>query len=339
MASKFPEQVAMTIDLDGLRPLDLSIIIVNWNSKDYLLKSIASIEAETKGIDYEIVVIDSASFDGSEEMLRQNYPHVLFIQSKVNIGFARANNEAFKVSCGRNILFLNPDTEIEVSAINELYTHLESLPNVGIVGAKLLNSDRSVQESCIRAFPTILNQILDSDMLRYLFPKSRLWGTEALLAKNELPKEVDAVSGACMMMKRSVFENIGMFSTDYFMYSEDIDLCLKVRDAGYSTYYVPTAIIVHHGGGSSSQAIVNTFSSVMMLESRWRFFRKTRSLWYAIFYRLTIFGVCIIRIGLLLLMRVAQKLRGRRFSGGSVLKKWVARLRWAVGGENWVKRY
>jgi N-acetylglucosaminyl-diphospho-decaprenol L-rhamnosyltransferase len=339
MASKFPEQVAVTIGLDELRPLDLSIIIVNWNSKEYLAKSIASIEAETKGINYEIVVIDSASFDGSEEMLRQNYPHVLFIQSKVNIGFARANNEAFKVSRGRNILFLNPDTDIEASAINVLFKHLESLQNVGIVGAKLLNSDRSVQESCIRAFPTILNQILDSDMLRNLFPKSRLWGTEALLAKNDLPVKVDAVSGACMMMKRAVFENIGMFSTDYFMYSEDIDLCLKVRDTGYNICYIPTAIIVHHGGGSSSQASVNTFSAVMMLESRWRFFRKTRSIWYARLYRFVMFGVCIIRIGLLLLIWVAQKLRGRRFSSGAVLKKWVARLRWAVGGESSVKRY
>ena len=160
--------------------VDLSIIIVNWNSKDYLLKAIASVEAETKGIEFEVVVIDGGSFDGCDEMLQQSYPHVVFIQSDKNIGFAKANNEAFKVSRGRNILFLNPDTEVEGLAIKTLYDQLNALPNVGIVGPKLLNSDRSLQESCIRAFPTILNQVLESDMLRNLFPKAALWGMRPL---------------------------------------------------------------------------------------------------------------------------------------------------------------
>jgi len=243
------------------------------------------------------------------------------------------------VSHGRNILFLNPDTEIEGQAINELYYHLNSLQNAGIVGAKLLNSDRSVQETCIRAFPAILNQVLDSDMLRKFFPRSGLWGTEPLLANNELPKEVDAVSGACIMMKRAVFENVGMFSTDYFMYSEDIDLCLKVREAGLHTYYVPTAVIVHHGGTSSSQTSVNTFSTVMMLESRWRFFRKSRSLWYASLYRLAMFGTCVVRLGLLLFLWSSRRLLGKEPPSENVLKKWIARLRWTLGGERWVKKY
>lgn len=343
MTSKTGADYGITRNLNEVvgadrHPMDLSIIIVNWNSKDYLLKSISSIEAETKGIEFEIVVIDSASFDGCEEVLRQNYPHVLFIQSDKNIGFAKANNEAFKVSGGQNILFLNPDTEIEGSAINDLYCQLSCLPNAGIVGAKLLNSDRSVQKSCIRAFPTILNQVLDSDMLRKFFPSSGLWGTEPLLAKNELPKEVDAISGACIMMKRSVFENIGMFSTDYFMYSEDIDLCFKVRKAELNTYYVPTAVIVHHGGVSSSQTNVNTFSTVMMMESRWRFFRKTQSLWYARLYRLAMFGACVVRVGLLLFLWPFCRLLGKEPPSENILKKWMAKLRWTLGGERWVKK-
>ena len=133
--------------------MDLSIIIVNWNSKDYLHKAIASVEADTKGIDFEVVVIDGGSFDGSAEMLRQDYPHVVFIQSDKNLGFAKANNEAFKVSRGRILLFLNPDTEVEGHAITTLYDQLNVLPDAGIVGPKLLNSDRSIQQSCIRASP------------------------------------------------------------------------------------------------------------------------------------------------------------------------------------------
>ncbi len=339
MASKFFEPVTMPVEADKLRTMDLSIILVNWNSKDYLFKSIASIEAETKGIDFEIVVIDSASYDGCDEMLRQTYPHVRFIQSDKNIGFAKANNEAFKVSRGRDILFLNPDTEIESAAINELYVYSQSLPNAGIVGAKLLNSDRSVQETCARAFPTILNQVLESNCLRSIFPGSSLWGMQSFLVSTDAPKGVDAVSGACIMMKRSVFENVEMFSTDYFMYSEDIDLCFKVRKAGLNTYYIPTAVIVHHGGGSSSQTSVNTFSSVMMLESRWRYFRKTRSLRYAWLYRLAMLGVSIVRIGIVLLVWPAQGLRGKKYWGESTLKKWLAKLRWTLGGERWVNNY
>lgn len=318
--------------------MDFSIIIVNWNSKDYLLKAIASVEAETKGIEFEVVVIDGGSFDGCDEMLRKFYPHVVFIQSAKNIGFAKANNKAFKASCGRNLLFLNPDTEVEGHAIKTLYDELNALPNAGIVGPKLLNSDRSIQESCIRAFPTILNQVLESDMLRNLFPGAKLWGMKPLFEEIEVPQEVDAVSGACFMINRSVFERVGMFSTDYFMYSEDIDLCLKVQKAGLNTYYVPGAVVVHHGGGSS-QASPNTFSSVMMLESRWRFFRKTRSVWYSRFYCIAMFGTCILRVGLVLFVWLACRLAGKEFSGSAVLKRWIAKLRWTIGGERWVKNY
>ncbi len=122
--------------------VNLSIIIVNWNSKNYLRKAIASVEAETKGIEFEVIVIDGGSYDGCGEMLSRHYPHVVFIQSDKNLGFAKANNEAFKVSRGRNILFLNPDTEVEHLAIRTLYDQLEVLHDAGIVGPKILNTDR-----------------------------------------------------------------------------------------------------------------------------------------------------------------------------------------------------
>ncbi len=321
---------------EGIVRVELSIIIVNWNSKDYLLKAIASIKAETLGIDYEIIVIDAASYDGCDEVLRINFPDVRFIQAVKNLGFATANNEAFGDSSGSTLLFLNPDTEIKGSAIETMYYQLNALPNAGIVGPKLLNSDRSVQQSCVRTFPTIFNQVFESDALRKLFPRAQAWGMRPLLTGNETPSKVDAVSGACLMIKRSVFQSIGMFSTDYFMYSEDIDLCFKVGKAGMSTYYIPTAVVVHHGGASSSQMSINTFSSVMMLESRWRFFRKTRSLWYARLYRLAMFVASIVRIRLLLLVWPASGLCGKKDRSEQVLKKWMARLRWTVGAGKWV---
>lgn len=320
--------------------MDLSIIIVNWNSKDYLRKCIASILATTKGIDYEIIVIDSASFDGCREMLNQYYPQVRFVQSEKNIGFAKANNAAFLVSHGRNILFLNPDTEPEGNAIETLHRELDSLPNAAIVGAKLLNSDRSIQTRCINSLPTILNQLLDSDLLRKCFPKASLWGMQPLFSENEIPAEVDTVSGACLMIRRSVFESVGMFSQEYFMYSEDIDICYKVMKTKSKIYYVPEAVIVHHGGGStSSDNPGNRFSNVMLLESRYRFFRKTRSTQYCWLYNVAMLISCTVRIAIVFLIWPIAGSNEKRSSLSMTYQKWFAKLRWVLGGESWVKRF
>ncbi|ACB33656.1 glycosyl transferase family 2 [Leptothrix cholodnii SP-6] len=317
--------------------MDLSIIIVNWNSREFLRKALASIPESTSALSVEIIVIDSGSFDGCAEMLRQEHPQVRFIQAGKNLGFARANNAAFEVSRGEVLLFLNPDTEVIGAAIEALYWQLVNTPDAAIVGPKLLNSDGSVQDTCVRAFPTILNQMLDCDWLRRRFPGARLWGKQALLRPGRQACRVDAVSGACLMIKRAPFEAIGRFSTDYFMYAEDMALCLKAARAGFGICFVPAAVVVHHGGASSSQARVNTFSAVMAVESQWRFFRNTRSPRYAMLYRAALFGASALRVGVLLLIWPLQALFDRRAARSNAWPKWLARLRWAAGGERWAR--
>jgi GT2 family glycosyltransferase len=317
--------------------MHLSIIIVNWNSKIFLDKCISSIIKNTKQVDFEIIVIDSGSFDGSSEMIRQRYPRVKFLQGQQNLGFAKANNEAFITSCGSNILFLNPDTEVESRSVHALLKNLESITRVGAVGARLLNSDGSVQSTCIRAFPTILNQILDAEVLKKESPFSRLWGMAPLYDQPAKTSKVDAVSGACLMVKRAAFAEVGMFSTDYFMYSEDIDLCYKLNAAGLDNYYIPDATVVHHGGASTAQNSVTIFSDVMMLESRFRYFRKTRSAFYCRLYQLSMLFVSAIRISLLLIFRPFFKDCEKVNLIGKGLIKWMARLRWTLGHEKWVK--
>jgi N-acetylglucosaminyl-diphospho-decaprenol L-rhamnosyltransferase len=319
--------------------MELSIIIVNWNSKDYLSRALASVEASLRGIDHEVVVIDSGSFDGCEAMLRSRHPEVRFIQSERNLGFGRANNEAARSACGKVLLFLNPDTEVRGHAIEQLLDVLHATPGAGIVGPKLVNADGSVQDTCIRAFPTVLNQLLDSDLLRLRFPNARLWGKQPLAALDGVPRRVDAVSGACLMVRRVDFDAVGMFSNDYFMYAEDMDFCLKMRRAGLHAYYVPRAIVVHLGGGSSSQAPANKFAAVMQLESQWRFFRKMRSPRYAALYRASMAGASAMRIALLLLVWPLHALRGAPAQRTGALRKWAARLRWTLGGERWVRDY
>ncbi|MDN5941346.1 MAG: glycosyltransferase family 2 protein [Nitrospira sp.] len=310
--------------------MELSIIIVNWNSKDYLQKCIASIMDSKGETEFEIVVIDGGSFDGSGEMLKECYPQVKFLQSEKNIGFAKANNIAFKASSGRHILFLNPDTEVVIPAINVLFDQMQKLPRAGAIGCKLLNADGSVQTSCTQSFPTILNQLLNSEFLQALFPKSRLWGMTSLFSTTDEPAEVEVLSGACIMMRRSLFEQIGQFSEDYFMYAEDIDLCYKVRQAGYENYYIPNATVFHFGGGSTQQR-PSDFAVVMMRASVWRFLRKTRGKMYGSGYRCSMLISGIGRIVCLLVLFPLYLIRGCLASWKASARKWWAISVWSIG--------
>src|SRR5947209_1130934 len=160
--------------------MDVSIIIVNWNSALYLRAALASIYREVKGIEFEVIVVDSASYDGSAQMVETEFPQTIYIQSPNNIGFARSNNLGFKRSTAKTLLFINPDTEIIGDAVQRMLAHLNSNPKIGAAGCRVLNTDRSLQTACVQALPTILNQVLDSKSLQDTFPKSRLWGAKAL---------------------------------------------------------------------------------------------------------------------------------------------------------------
>jgi len=317
--------------------MDLSIIIVNWNSREYLGQCIASILSETHGIEYEIVVIDNASFDGSGEMLRECYPQVRFIQSDVNLGFAKANNAAFHQSRGRHVLFLNPDTVLVGPAVNTMLYHLRKLPDAGAVGCKLLNGDKTVQTSCIQPFPTILNQLLDSELLRSLWPTSSLWGNAPLFGGWDA-EEVEAISGACVMMNRGVFDQVGLFCEDYFMYAEDIDLCHTIRQAGRKNYYIPDATVIHFGGGSTGKGS-SGFSEIIMRESIWRFFRKTRGGNYGFSYRISTLIAAIGRLALLITIFPLYIFRPDKISWNSSLRKWGAILAWSLGLGDMVRNH
>ncbi len=312
--------------------IDISIVIVNWNSADYVMECLRSIYEHTSAVSCEVIVVDNASFDGCGDLLAHRYQEVIFIQSESNLGFARANNLGAENAGGDVLLFLNPDTEVRDRAIERLYVQLQSLNNPGVVGCRLLNSDESLQTSCVQSLPTLLNQMLDADVLRRLFPRSSLWGIEALYESGTTPAEVEAVSGACMMMRRSVFDAVGGFSSDYFMYAEDLDLCSRLRRAGFHNYYFPGAIIVHHGGGSSQQTRSN-FSNVMMRESVRRFLSKSSGSLYSECYRFALNGVATIRLALLMLLFPVSKLKGRKDVWLSAFGKWWSILRWSYGLE------
>lgn len=305
--------------------MDLSIVIVNWNSVQYLGPCLDAVLQHTHGIRCEIIVIDSGSFDGSAELLRQRYPSVRFIQSRDNLGFAGANNLACRSASGEHLLFLNPDTQVSAGSVQLMLDHLRSHPGAGAVGVRLLNSDGSLQSSCIQPFPTILNQLLSSDYLRERWPLSALWGMKPLFASEPRPATVDVVSGACVMVRRNAFDDVGQFSEEYFMYAEDLDLCHKLRQARYTNYCLPQASVLHHGGGSSDNAS-SEFSVLMMRESIWRFLRKSRGVGYAAMYRVSTLVAALVR---LLLLGAVYPLRHGPSRRGA-MRKWAAVLAWSL---------
>jgi hypothetical protein len=316
---------------------ELSVIIVNWNSRDFLRRCLTSLNAHCRGVSLEVVVVDGGSFDGCGAMLAREFPSVIFIQSDKNIGFAKANNLGARRASGRCLLFLNPDTEFFEDSIRVLMGQLRTLPQAGAVGCKLLNSDRSLQVSCVQAFPTVCNQVLNSEFLRRQFPNWKIWGIAVLFANPPRPAVIQVISGACILTRRDIFEAVGGFTEQYFMYGEDADLCFKIARAGHHVYYAPQTSIVHHSGSSSRQA-QNNFSNVMMRESIYRFLKLNHGKTTAAAYRIAMSVLSLFRLPLIIVLLPISRGKLVRHGTGS-LRKWFSILRWGLGLESWVQTY
>jgi len=304
---------------------DLSIIIVNWNSTAFLLKCLESIYAFSQETKFEVIVVDNASPDGDIGVVRGRYEDVVVIESRKNLGFARANNLGFLASRGEYVVFLNPDTMLTNPAFDLMLRQVRSLPAVGAVGCALLNEDQSLQTSAIQTFPTILNQLLDLDIVRNRFPGCRLWNIAPMFAAGTEPCSVEVISGACIMFRRDVFAQIGQFSEEYFMYAEDLDLCYKAAKAGFTNYYIPQGRIIHYGGKSSirRKAVVMKWSSIL------QYVAKHRGYSYQLVFRAAMACSALARV-ITLTALVAVSGRARRESARAALLKWWLILRTMV---------
>ena len=313
--------------------MDLSIVIVNWNSAEFVRACLRSLYRHITGIRFEILVIDGGSYDGCDQMLEREFPQTRFIQSRDNIGFACCNNLASRSASGDWLLFLNPDTEIHGPAVNRLLEAARNLPDAGAIGARLLNTNCTLQTSCLQSFPTLAHQFLDSNLLRRWFPRLKLWGMEAMFLESRKPLQVEGISGACILTPRLIFKKLGGFTETYFMYFEDMDYCAKAARFGLHNYFVPNAVVVHHGG-KSTEAGLDRFSSVMMAESAFRYFRSWHGAGRAEAYRLVLAVKSALRVILLTgdWLRARLLRRSRRDSGS--LQKWIAIFRWCIGSSN-----
>ncbi|MBI5474567.1 MAG: glycosyltransferase, partial [Ignavibacteriae bacterium] len=249
--------------------MDLSVIIVNYNVRQFLENSLTSIFRAMEGLTGEVFVIDNASDDGSLEMVRAKFPQVQLIENKVNVGFAKANNAALKRAQGRFILLINPDTVVQEDTFRVMLSFFDENPDAGLAGCKVLNPDGSFQLPCRRSFPTPWVAFTKITGLSGLFPSSKLFGKYNLtyLSEDET-YEVDAVSGSYMFLRREVYQKIGGLDETFFMYGEDLDWCYRVSRSGYKVYYVHSTKIIHFKGESTRRSDIDeirTFYQAMQL--------------------------------------------------------------------------
>jgi hypothetical protein len=238
--------------------MDISVIIVNYNVRQFLENALLSIQRALAGLEGEIFVVDNASDDGSAEMVRSKFPGVRLIESRENIGFSRANNLALRQATGKFLLLINPDTIVQEDTIRVMMAFFGAHPEAGLAGCKILNPDGSFQLPCRRSFPTPWIAFTKIIGLSALFPRSRLFGRYNLsFLDPDQTYPVEAVSGSFMMLRREVYDAIGGLDEAFFMYGEDLDWCFRVRQTGYRVYYVHATAIVHFKGQSTRRSDID----------------------------------------------------------------------------------
>ncbi len=255
-----------SVSTDHPAKTDISVIIVNWNTKELIQNCLDSVYRTMGNLVFEIIVIDNASSDGSLAILEEKYPQVIKISNQENKGFGAANNQGFAVMKGKYALLLNTDVILTPNAVHKLWTFCEQHQKAAIVCGQLLHADGSKQNS-VAAFPSLLTLAVNTSLLEYLFPRR----FPSKRYEHKEPLEVDSAIGACMLIRKKALDNAGFFDDRYFFFFEETDLAYALKRAGWSIYQVPDAFIYHLQGqsiGHSAEARIEFY------RSRYQFLRK-----------------------------------------------------------------
>jgi GT2 family glycosyltransferase len=266
--------------------IDLSIIIVNYNTKEFLKNCLKSVIDSTRNISYEIIVVDNASHDGSPEMVKKEFSNVRVIANKQNVGFSKANNQGVKISeKSRYVLFLNSDTIVQNKVLEEMIKFMDCHKDAGAATCKLIMPNGKIDDATHRGFPTPWNAFCHFSGLSRVAPKSKIF-TGYTLGWMDLGKthEIDALAGAFMLVRRPAGEEVKWWDEDYFFYGEDLDFCFMLKQKGWKIYYVPDFFIKHFKGVSGGIKSVSKNITTASEETK---IRATKSRFNAmrIFYK------------------------------------------------------
>jgi GT2 family glycosyltransferase len=292
-------------EMNGQLQPDLSVIIVNWNTRELLLNCIESFYRTVKGLTSEIFVVDNGSTDGSVDSVRRTFPEIELIQNERNLGFARANNEALRKRRGRYALLLNTDVILTHGAVETLVEFMDHNPTVGIAGGQLVNGDGSKQNS-FDNFPSLTTEALNKSLLRILFP--RRYPSKRVNYEN--PIDVHSVIGACMIVRSQSMQEVGLLDEDYFFFLEETDWCYRMRRGKWGVCHIPQARIVHLQGKTAN--MVRGRAKIEYYRSLYLFFKKHRGIVESILLRGFLFSRFCIDFVLTLLSCLLTAFRSER---------------------------
>jgi len=270
--------------------MKLSVVIVNWNTCKLLEKCLVSVFSNPPDQEFEVWIVDNASTDQSVPMVRETFPRVNLIINDTNLGFSGANNQAIRRCKGEYVLLLNPDTEVRSNALDFLIDTMENHPEVGGAGAKILNPDGTLQISCYPE-PTLSREL----WRLFQLDRVRHYGSYDFVAWNpDHSREVDVIQGACLILRTRALEEVGLLDEDYFMYTEEVDLCFRLRKAHWRLVWVPQANVVHYGGQATQQVATEMF--LELYRSKILYFYKHHGWLSASLYKLIVFAATLARL-------------------------------------------
>lgn len=299
---------------------DISVVIVNWNAKEFLEGCLRSVFSSNGRLSLEVLVVDNASADGSAAMVRQLFPNVRVISNGVNRGFAKANNQGILSSRGRYILLLNPDTVVFPGALDSLVAYLEANPTAGAVGPRMFGPTGETLES-FSHFPGL--RLLLRGIAIVITGK---YHKDEQLKSLE-PRQVDWVGGACLMVRREALEQVGLLDEEFFMYWEEADLCRRLAQRKWKTYYVPESQVVHYQGRSAAKAEDHVLIHGVLLQAWGRsadwFLKKHYPGWMRILFRVIVLGFAAVS---LLFWGVLSLLPSKRQKAREIIRAYALAL-------------
>jgi GT2 family glycosyltransferase len=306
--------------------ISVSVVIVSWNTKEVTRNCLTSVFRETKNLNFEVFVVDNASTDGTVPMIKKEFPQARLIENSENKGFAAANNQAIRKAAGEFILLLNSDTIVIENAIEKLACFARTHSDAGVVGGRLLNKDKTLQPSA-RNFPNIFTHFIEINGWHNCLKKNKYLGFIRkfyhLISSHDKSRKVDWVSGAFFLIRKEVIEKVGLLDEHYFMYSEEMDFCFRVKKKDWEVYFTPEAEVIHLGGESARQV------KEEMLLAQFQTFRLFCQKNYSYFNRLLLDTVTKGALtGLRLRIWLSRKVRGdsreKQEMGAAYGKVWEA---------------
>jgi len=275
--------------------IDLSVVVVSWNVRELLRRCLQSVLGEYPISNIQVLVVDNGSSDGSAAMVRDEFPAVQLIANDQNRGFTAASNQGLAAAQGRYLLLLNPDTEVVGGALATMIAYLDAQPRVGALGPRLRYPDGRLQPSR-RRFPTMATALLESTVVQQWWPDNGVLRSYTMAdTPEDTTQPVDWVVGACLLVRRAAYEQVGGLDEGFFMYSEELDWCRRIKNAGWEIVYLPAATIIHHEGKSSEQVV--PARHIYFQSSKVRYFRKHHGRLAAEFLRCFLLATYVYQMG------------------------------------------